>query len=221
MEQHSTDETQGPQRAEQRSTDETQGLYGAAQDRRDSGTLTCYKFNDKIKIFDTAGFELEKTVTTTIILKKIIDGEVAEGSKFDDILKTKSSMEGDKIHCVVMVLSLHTAEYLDLIRFYEEFIGMLTEIGNISLALRVPCQLLVTFVDELFEKTEDLKDLYRRSDIKEKIEMLANEMRISMSNVLVVSNYFEGEEINKIKGTLLLEVFAQILTAAKVFQERM
>ncbi|XP_058864129.1 interferon-induced protein 44-like [Acipenser ruthenus] len=176
--------------------------------------LRCHKFTEKIKIFDTAGFELEKTVNATIILKKIIDGEVAEDTKFDDILKTKSSMEGDKIHCVVLVISIHNAENLALIQFYEQFIGMLTVTG-------VPCQLLVTFVDELFEKTEDLKSLYRRRDIKQKIEMLAKEMRISMCNVLVVSNYFEGEKINQIKGTLLLEAFAQMLTAAKPFQERM
>ncbi|XP_058864261.1 interferon-induced protein 44-like isoform X2 [Acipenser ruthenus] len=91
--------------------------------------LKCHKFNDKIKIFDTAGFELEKTVNATIILKKIIDGEVAEGSKFDDILETKIKMEGDQIHCVVLVLSLHNAENLDpaLIQFYEGLIGMLTK----------------------------------------------------------------------------------------------
>ncbi|KAK6468750.1 interferon-induced protein 44-like isoform X2 [Huso huso] len=171
--------------------------------------LRCHTFNDKIKIFDTAGFKLEKTGNATIILKKI-DGEVAEDIKFDDILKTK--MEGDKIHCVVLVISIHTAENLALIQFYEELIGMLIETG-------VPCQLLVT-LDKLVEKTEDLKDLYRRRDIKKKIEMLAKEMRISMSNSLVVSNY-EEMEINQIKGTLLLEAFAQILTAAKVFQERM
>ncbi|XP_058862816.1 uncharacterized protein LOC131704992 isoform X2 [Acipenser ruthenus] len=178
--------------------------------------LRCHTFNDKIKIFDTAGFELGKTVKATIILKKIIDGEVAEGTKFDDILKTKSSMERDKIHCVVMVISIHSAENVDpaLIRFYEECIGMLTETG-------VPCQLLVTFVDELFEKTEDLKNLYRRRDMKQKIEMLANEMRISMSNIIVVSNYLEEMKINQIKGTLLLEAFAQMLMAAKPFQERM
>ncbi|XP_058864243.1 interferon-induced protein 44-like isoform X2 [Acipenser ruthenus] len=175
--------------------------------------LRCHKFTEKIKIFDTAGFELEKTENAMKILK-IIDGEVAEGSKFDDILKTKSSMEGDKIHCVVLVISIHNAENLALIRFYKEFIGMLTVTG-------VPCQLLVTCVDELFEKTEDLKSLYRRRDIKQKIEMLAKEMRISMCNVLVVSNYFEGEKINQIKGTLLLEAFAQMLMAAKPFQERM
>ncbi|XP_058864231.1 interferon-induced protein 44-like isoform X1 [Acipenser ruthenus] len=175
--------------------------------------LRCHKFTEKIKIFDTAGFELEKTENAMKILK-IIDGEVAEGSKFDDILKTKSSMEGDKIHCVVLVISIHSAENLALIQFYKEFIGMLTETG-------VPCQLLVTCVDELFEKTEDLKSLYRRRDIKQKIEMLAKEMRISMCNVLVVSNYFEGEKINQIKGTLLLEAFAQMLMAAKPFQERM
>ncbi|KAK6469019.1 interferon-induced protein 44-like, partial [Huso huso] len=174
--------------------------------------LKCHTFNDKIKIFDTAGFELEKTVNATIILKKI-DGEVAEDIKFDDILKSKSSMEGDKIHCVVLVLSLHNAENLALIQFYEEFIGMLTEAG-------VPCQLLVTF-DKLVEKTEDLKDLYKRRDIKKKIEMLAKEMRISMCNILVVSNYLEERETNQIKGTLLLEAFAQILMAAKFFQERM
>ncbi|KAK1153849.1 interferon-induced protein 44-like [Acipenser oxyrinchus oxyrinchus] len=179
----------------------------------DTQHLRCHRFNDKMKIFDTAGFELEKTVNATIILKKIIDGEVAEGTKFDDILKTK--MEGDKIHCVVLVISIHTAENMDsaLIRCYEEFIGMLTETG-------VPCQLLVT-LDKLFEKTEDLKSLYRRRDIKQKIEMLANEMRIAMCNVLVASNYFEDVEINQIKGTLLLEAFAQMLTAAKPFQERM
>ncbi|XP_058864239.1 interferon-induced protein 44-like isoform X2 [Acipenser ruthenus] len=176
--------------------------------------LRCHKFIDKMKIFDTAGFELEKTENATIILKKIIDGEVAEGTKFDDILKTKSSMEGDKIHCVVMVISIHNAENLALIRVYKEFIGMLIETG-------VPCQLLVTFVDELFEKTVDLKNLYRRSDIKQKIENIAEKMRISMCNVLVVSNYFAGEKINQIKGTLLLEAFAQMLTAAKPFQERM
>ncbi|XP_058863045.1 interferon-induced protein 44-like [Acipenser ruthenus] len=174
--------------------------------------LRCHTFNDKIKIFDTAGFELEKTENATIILKKI-DGEVAEDIKFDDILKTKSSMEGDKIHCVVLVISIHNAENLDLIQVYEELIGMLTETG-------VPCQLLVT-LNELVEKTEDLKSLYRRRDIKQKIEMLANKMRISMCNVLVVSNYLEEMEINQIKGTLLLEAFAQILMAAKPFQERM
>ncbi|XP_058864260.1 interferon-induced protein 44-like isoform X1 [Acipenser ruthenus] len=178
--------------------------------------LKCHKFNDKIKIFDTAGFELEKTVNATIILKKIIDGEVAEGSKFDDILETKIKMEGDQIHCVVLVLSLHNAENLDpaLIQFYEGLIGMLTKTG-------VPCKLLVTFVDKLVEKTEDLKDLYKRRDIKQKIEKLAKEMRISMCNVIVVSNYFEELKINQIKGTLLLEAVAQMLTAAKPFQERM
>ncbi|XP_034766379.2 interferon-induced protein 44-like [Acipenser ruthenus] len=176
--------------------------------------LRCHKFIEKIKIFDTAGFELEKTVNATIILKKIIDGEVAEGTKFDNILKSK--MEGDKIHCVVLVLSLHTAENMHpaLIQFYEQFIGMLTE-------TEVPCQLLVTFVDKLVEKTEDLKNLYRRRDIKQKIEMLAKKMRISMCNVLVVSNYFEEMKINQIKGTLLLEAVAQMLMAAKPFQERM
>ncbi|KAK6468749.1 interferon-induced protein 44-like [Huso huso] len=178
--------------------------------------LICHKFNDKIKIFDTAGFELEKTVTTMIMLKKIIDGEVAEGTKFDDILKTKIKMEGDKIHCVVLVISIYNAENLDpaLIRVYEEFIGMLTE-------TEVPCQLLVTFADKLVEKTEDFKSLYRRRDVKQKIEKLAKMMRISMSNVIVISNYFEEMKINKIKGTLLLEAVAQMLTAAKVFQERM
>ncbi|KAK1153899.1 interferon-induced protein 44-like isoform X2, partial [Acipenser oxyrinchus oxyrinchus] len=181
----------------------------------DTQHLRCHRFNDKMKIFDTAGFELEKTVNATIILKKIIDGEVAEGTKFDDILKTKSSMDGDKIHCVVLVISIHTAENMDsaLIRCYEEFIGMLTETG-------VPCQLLVT-LDKLFEKTEDLKSLYRRRDIKQKIENIAKKMRISMSNVLVISNYFEEMEINQIKGTLLLEAVAQMLTAAKPFQESM
>ncbi|MGH0148374.1 UNVERIFIED_CONTAM: hypothetical protein FKN15_037466 [Acipenser sinensis] len=176
--------------------------------------LRYHTFNDKMKIFDTAGFELGKTVNAALILKKIIDGEVAEGSKFD-ILKTNIKMEGDKIHCVVLVISIHNAENLDsaLIRVYEEFIGMFTEIG-------VPYQLLVT-LDKLVKKTEDLKDLYRRRDIKQKIEMLANEMRISMSNVLVVSNYFEEEKTNQIKGTLLLEAFAQMLMAAKFFQERM
>ncbi|KAK1149127.1 interferon-induced protein 44-like [Acipenser oxyrinchus oxyrinchus] len=176
--------------------------------------LRCHKFIDKIKIFDTAGFELEKTVNSTIILKKIIDGEVAEGTKFDDILKSK--MEGDKIHCVVLVISLHTAENMDLalIRFYEQFIGMLTE-------TEVPCKLLVTFVDKLVENTEDLKDLYRRRDIKQKIENVAKKIRISMNNVLVVSNYFEEIRINQIKGTLLLEAVGQMLTAAKSFQERM
>ncbi|XP_058864248.1 interferon-induced protein 44-like [Acipenser ruthenus] len=176
--------------------------------------LKCHKFIDKMKIFDTAGFELEKTVNATIILKKIIDGEVAEDTKFDDILKSK--MEGDKIHCVVLVVSLHTAENMHpaLIRFYEELIGMLTETG-------VPCQLLVTFIDKLVEKTEDLKSLYMRRDMKQKIEMLAKEMRISVSNILVVSNYFEEMKINQIKGTLLLEAVGQMLMAAKPFQERM
>ncbi|MGH0156961.1 UNVERIFIED_CONTAM: hypothetical protein FKN15_032679 [Acipenser sinensis] len=175
---------------------------------------TMEPFNDKIKIFDTAGFELEKTVNASIILKKIIDGEVAEGTKFDDILKSK--MEGDKIHCVVLVISIYNAENLDpaLIQFYEQVIGMLTETG-------VPCQLLVTFIDKLVEKTEDLKSLYRRRDMKQKIEMLAKKMRISMSNVLVVSNYFEEMKINQIKGTLLLETVGQMLMAAKPFQERM
>ncbi|XP_058862813.1 uncharacterized protein LOC117965625 isoform X2 [Acipenser ruthenus] len=178
--------------------------------------LKCHKFNDKMKIFDTAGFELEKTVTTMIMLKKIIDGEVAEGTKFDDILKTNIKIEGDKIHCVVLVISIHNAENLDpaLIQFYKEFIGMLTETG-------VPYQLLVTFIDKLVEKTEDLKDLYRKRDIKQKIENVAKKMRISMSNVLVVSNYLKEEKINQIKGTLLLEAFAQMLMAAKPFQERM
>ncbi|XP_058864241.1 interferon-induced protein 44-like [Acipenser ruthenus] len=176
--------------------------------------LKCHTFNDKMKIFDTAGFELEKTVNATIILKKIIDGEVAEDTKFDDILKSK--MEGDKIHCVVLVLSLHTAENMHpaLIQFYEQFIGMLTETG-------VPCQLLVTFIDKLVEKTEDLKSLYRRRDMKQKIENIAKNMRISVSNVLVVSNYFEEMKINQIKGTLLLEAVGQMLMAAKPFQERM
>ncbi|XP_058863269.1 uncharacterized protein LOC131705082 [Acipenser ruthenus] len=178
--------------------------------------LRSHTFKDKIKIFDTAGFELEKTVNTTLILKKIVDGEVAEGTKFDDILKTKSSMEGDKIHCVVLVISIHSADNLDpaLIQFYEQLIGMLTDI-------EVPCQLLVTFVDKLVEKTEDLKNLYRRRDIKQKIENVAKKMRISTSNVLVVSNYFQETKINQIKGTLLLEAFGQMLMAAKPFQERM
>ncbi|KAK1153848.1 interferon-induced protein 44-like [Acipenser oxyrinchus oxyrinchus] len=178
--------------------------------------LRCHKFIDKIKIFDTAGYELGKIVKASIILKMIIDGEVAEGSKFDDILKTKIKMEGDQIHCVVLVISIHNADKLDpaLIRFYEQFIGMLTEIG-------VPCQLLVTFADKLVKKTEDLKDLYRRRDIKQKIENVAEKMRISMNNVLVVSNYFEEMKINQIKGTLLLEAVAQMLTAGKSFQERM
>ncbi|XP_058862823.1 interferon-induced protein 44-like [Acipenser ruthenus] len=178
--------------------------------------LRCHTFNDKIKIFDTAGFELEKTVNASIILKKILDGEVAEGTKFDGILETKIKMEGDKIHCVVLVISIHNAENLDpaLIQFYEEFIGMLTETG-------VPYQLLVTFIDKHFETTEDFKSLYRRRDIKQKIENVAKKMRISMSNVLVVSNYFEEVKINQIKGTLLLEAFGQMLTAAKPFQERM
>ncbi|MGH0156622.1 UNVERIFIED_CONTAM: hypothetical protein FKN15_053378 [Acipenser sinensis] len=129
--------------------------------------LRFHKFNDKIKIFDTAGFELEKTENATIILKKIIDGEVAEGSKFDGILETKIKMAGDKIHCVVLVISIHIAENLDpaLIQCYEEFIGMLTKI-------EVPCQLLVTFVDKLVKKTDDLKDLYRRRDIKQKLQVL-------------------------------------------------
>ncbi|XP_058864262.1 interferon-induced protein 44-like isoform X3 [Acipenser ruthenus] len=136
--------------------------------------------------------------------------------RFDDILETKIKMEGDQIHCVVLVLSLHNAENLDpaLIQFYEGLIGMLTKTG-------VPCKLLVTFVDKLVEKTEDLKDLYKRRDIKQKIEKLAKEMRISMCNVIVVSNYFEELKINQIKGTLLLEAVAQMLTAAKPFQERM
>ncbi|XP_058862846.1 interferon-induced protein 44-like [Acipenser ruthenus] len=172
-------------------------------------------FNDKIKIFDTAGFELEKTVNATLILKKIIDGEVAEGSKFDDILKTKCSV-GDKIHCVVLVISIHTADNMDpaLIRFYEELIGMLKMTG-------VPCQLLVTCIDKDFETTEDLKDLYRRRDIKQKVENIARKMKISMSNVILVSNYFEELKINQIKGTLLLEAVRQILMDAKHFQERM
>ncbi|XP_058864236.1 uncharacterized protein LOC117965619 isoform X2 [Acipenser ruthenus] len=96
------------------------------EETRVTQRLRCHTFNDKIKIFDTAGFKLEKTGNATIILKKI-DGEVAEDIKFDDILKTKSSMEGDKIHCVVLVISIHTAENLALIQFYEELIGMLIE----------------------------------------------------------------------------------------------
>ncbi|XP_054995853.1 interferon-induced protein 44 [Sorex araneus] len=171
---------------------------------------------------DSMGLDEEQGICMDDITY-ILKGHVSDRYQFNPIKPITRSHSNyisdpylkDRIHCVAFVLNANSVDHLS-----HEMIEKIRRIRREMIKLGVVHVVLLTNVDSLDLITKsDFLDIYRCVPVKSKIEAVHKKLGVALSDILVVSNYTSGWELDTLKDFLILSVLRQLLWAADDFLE--
>lgn len=121
----------------------------------------------------------------------------------------------DRIHCVAFVFDANSIEQLS-----DEMVAKIKKARREVVKCGVVHVVLLTCVDSMDLIMEgDLIDIYKCMPVKLKQEEVHKKLGFALSDILVVSNYTSGWELDPIKDVLNLSALRQMLWAADDFLE--
>ncbi|XP_041831581.1 interferon-induced protein 44-like [Melanotaenia boesemani] len=163
-------------------------------------------------------------ISTGVLVEDIrlaLKGHVKEGYRFnpesslseDDQYYNKSPKLNDTVHVLVCVIPADTLAIM-----YDEVIKKIKSVRKDASMLDMPQVAILTKIDLICpEMKEDIKNVYKVLDLKEKMEKFSAAVGIPMNCIFPVKNYHEEIDMNEDMDSLILSAMKNILDCGNDF----
>ncbi|KAM4528985.1 interferon-induced protein 44-like [Fundulus diaphanus] len=147
-------------------------------------------------------------------IKLMIKGRMKEGYTFHpDVSLQKGDpyyndrpTADDKVHVLVTVFD---ASRLSLLP--HDTVFTFHQIREYALDLEIPHMVILTKIDEAYAELKDLKNVYKSTKLKEKIQYVSREFGIPEISIFPVKNYHNEHQTNNDVDILILQALNRII----------
>ncbi|MEQ2186879.1 hypothetical protein GOODEAATRI_033337, partial [Goodea atripinnis] len=183
--------------------------YATYKIRKDATSVYPFVFIDIMGLASQGGVQEED-------VKLVLKGHIKEGYKFNpespispdrNEFYNKSPTSKDIVHLLVCVVPAHT-----IILLQDKVIEKLRKIRKDASELNIPQVVIITKIDQFcLEIAEDLKNVYKVADLKEKMETFSAAVGVPMNCIFPVKNYHEEIDLKDEVDSLILSALRSII----------